>query len=845
MIQTKIACILLTLFSTGPMTQNLVFSQEDSQTDESSGILDELSLGDLMSMTITTGSFLDLNLVKSPLSMTLITSEMVKTSGAKNMSELLEIFVPGFTYSVNKWNGTLWGMRGVTNDRNTKIIYLINGHKANSQSRDGFQSETVLGLLGDIERVEVLRGPAGLVYGTGAIAGIINVVTKKANGNKSNVSVSGATDGSKIVEANVYGTPAEDQQFNFSFGYKQSDGLLYDKVRVYGTAGWPGAPGFYLGAPTEGRWGSTDGNWKIAANWSNENTDIYIRATRQDEATTAAYIKDPWPNVLGAPSEGNVLIDGKRIDYNDPYWSKTENGGEARKIYRTDYLMAEINHQMPINQNNLKLKLSVDKQQSQTREDILSKYESNQDFLNGRVFETFGETRLNLATIFLLNSVEKLQTAFGIEYHLDHLGPDFAGKNERNSVSKHYIISDSYYNTFTLFGEGFYDFTDALGAHAGIRLDKHTRATMLNGKAALIVRPLENHSFKLIGQTASNNGTADNYEYSRNHVSDDGIVIIEPVGKDQNTEPTGPGYSIVQPTPPLDKMHELKPERVASLEVIWVGKFFDALTVEPSVALGSIKDLFGWSDTLYRVVNVGSYNYFNLDLDVKYESKHVKFGVNHTFQHPINTDPEKQKKTYYMYENIYDTTNGRQGWGEIDGYDIEGDTVFKAYYSQSKPVDLNVVKTQITYDGKHFLGLPDNMTKFYLTFSPLDWLSLSTTLRMFWGIPGMEKVVSEAKDNSNFLGYYHELDGQSLKDYFMRSVSKKLNLALNVSLPADFNVTLNFNNVLGTDNQDFQRNKLDKNTINTLRKSAVYYTNQRDLYSMDQRSVGFTLTKNF
>ena len=54
-----------------------------------------------------------------------------------------------------------WGMRGVVNDRHTKLIYLVNGHKMNAQARDGFQGEVVLGLLNDIERVEVLRGPAG------------------------------------------------------------------------------------------------------------------------------------------------------------------------------------------------------------------------------------------------------------------------------------------------------------------------------------------------------------------------------------------------------------------------------------------------------------------------------------------------------------------------------------------------------------------------------------------------------------------------------------------------------------------------------------------------------------
>ncbi len=49
----------------------------------------------------------------------------------------------------------------------------------NHESRDGAMAEISLGLLGDVKRVEVLRGPGGLVYGSGAIAGVINVVTEE------------------------------------------------------------------------------------------------------------------------------------------------------------------------------------------------------------------------------------------------------------------------------------------------------------------------------------------------------------------------------------------------------------------------------------------------------------------------------------------------------------------------------------------------------------------------------------------------------------------------------------------------------------------------------------------
>ena len=100
-------------------------SAEEPSLEYNDVMYDSLSLSDLLTMEITTGSFLNLDIRKSPLSMTIITREMIRSSGARHMSELLEIYVPGFQYMFNKYNGTLWAMRGVTNDRNTKIIYLI------------------------------------------------------------------------------------------------------------------------------------------------------------------------------------------------------------------------------------------------------------------------------------------------------------------------------------------------------------------------------------------------------------------------------------------------------------------------------------------------------------------------------------------------------------------------------------------------------------------------------------------------------------------------------------------------------------------------------------------------
>ena len=870
MFRTVIVSLVMMALSTNLPWWNAVASANEAGEDETA-VIDELSLGDLVNMEITTGSFLDLDLMKSPLSMTIITREMVRTSGARHMSELLDIYVPGFLYNFNKWNGTQWGMRGVSNDRNTKIIYLVNGHKLNTQTRDGFQSELVLGLLGDIERVEVLRGPAGLVYGTGAIAGIINVVTRKADENGGAVTVTGGTDGSRSIEGNLFATLSDNQKISISAGFKESEGLPYFATRIYGTSGWPNAPGFRTGAPGDGRYGATPGNWKAALDWTWGEFNLYARATHQIEDPHAFYILDPWPDLSGQPlwsgdtvwfvdgedstclhgtTVRSTVVDGQAVANDDAYWITTESWNEGLREYLSDNIMAEASYNLAVGENSIKFKVGFDGSTSRTQQVDHGPYENLKDAYRGiKVAETFGDKRILLNATYLLKSVPQLQAAFGAEFRMDIFGEDLEGNNYQSYNDKKYVIDNINYYTGTVFGEGFYDINEMLGAHLGLRLDVHSRAVMFNPKVATVFRPSNEHSIKLIYQSASNNGTVDNYEYNRYHVDDDGNIKTEPELDDVLTHPNekthdDPTAYLIQPAPSLEELHALKPEKVHSVELAYVGRFMDALSIEPSVAWGKVMDLFGWSQELYRVVNVGQYEYINADLDIKYTTKKFKIGAAHTYQRPVRTDPDEEKRTYNMYANVQ---NEDGDWGYYDKLNVNGDSTYKGYYSQSYPVELNVVKNSVTYDGKHFMSNPDNITKLYAIYSPFEWMSLSTSLRVIWGVPGMKKLIEDQNDESNYFGFYHEKEIESFRDFkefLVTSVSKKWNFSVSFYLPKQFDVGFYAYNILGTDDHTID-NKLDRNTVNTLRLSQTYDLTQRDLYSTDQRTFGIMITKNF
>lgn len=836
--------LFLTVFSLSIVSAEAVQSgvavQNPVQTSE-----DNVAYLDyLLDLRVTSGSFLELDLETSPFSMTIITREQVRLCGARTMSELLEIHVPGFQYMFNKWNGTIWGMRGVANDRNTKMIYLVNGHKLNTQARDGFQSETVLGLLGDIERVEVLRGPAGLVYGSGAIAGIVNVVTRKAEGNGADVGTAFTTSGGREFDANIFAVPSTDQTISIAAGFRQSDGLDDHASRIYGSGPYPlpSSSGNDAGVPADGNYGSTDGNWRIAGEWGIKNLNLYLRATRQKENAGAWFVLDPWPERTAYPDSTfpPKLVDGEIIYYDDPFWRQTESYFANRQQYLSDNLSGEARYDHPLGVNDLQLKAGCDRTTTRTatepREGYTGDYLGiNADFLPF----TFGETRISTSALFMLKSVPGLQLAAGFEYRLDIIGDDMEGHNQAFRHSFTPVVTGINYHTFSLFTEGMYALSDKLDLHFGGRLDRHTRAFMATPKLALIYKPARRHALKFICQSSSNNGSADNYEYNRFHrdlntgdLSDTATFLYAYLHPAVNSE-------IVQPVQPLDSLHTLRPERVYSAELAYTGGITDRITLAPSASFGYVKDLFGWSQKLFRVVNAGSYRYFNLDLEGDYRGRYVAIGVNHTFQRPVFTDVEKQKTAYPIvtidtsgvYYDSVPSAVSPTGWeyrprlsGNTAGYDV------------------NLVKDGVTADGRAFLNLNTNITKCHLTFTPYKWMALHANVRLFWGLRGRHDL-HDADAGFNYLDIADGPADHGLYNYLKRSVSKKVNASIHFFLPHGFDAAVFAYDIFGID-RPFDPD-MRNYTINAIRWAHMFSPAEKELFSTDRRTFGIRLGKTF
>jgi len=828
---------------------------------EVAGIDEGLSLADLLNIKLTTGSFLELDLGKSPISMTTISHQKVIVSGARNLSEALEIYVPGFQYAYNKYNGIVWGMRGVMNDRNSKFIVLVNGHKMNTEARDGFIQESALPGMNEVERLEVLRGPAGLVYGSGAIAGIINIVTRKAEKNSSEVVAGMGTWGSlgntsKTLEATIFQAPDDKLKYTIYGGWSQSDGQGNQRTKVYGVPSWPyptwETHDISSGMYSNGSANSLAPSWKIGGTLDRGELSLQARLTRQVTNVGGLMIADPWPWALNANSttvEGTpkplTWLGGLPVySTDDPYNQNDINAKLTKnREYVVDNLMGEAIWTQPFGEDQLKLKASMDANSNAIRVMEVTGLEATGQtgIMPGFVQETSGERRLTAGATYLMKRIPQLQAALGYEYRWDDIGDDMSGDNYftiyGNNTIQHTCITPVRYSNHALFMEGMYDVLPKVSLGFGGRWDGHTRTLddggTFNGKLAAIYQPAQGHSVKAIAQTSTNNATADNYEPNRNYIDDFGNVMTRPLFQSGTTVHPQAWTSVFDPVS-TEQLHKIKPERTISLELTSTHQMslpagLD-LYVSPSASFNMVQDLLAWNQQLYLVQNTGDYDFISLEIETELKSKYFELGLSHVYQAPVNLDVASYGDTILVPHtagsgNYYDSTmvNGIwQYYPIVSGYN-------KVYY--------NSVANTISKDGNNFVNLHTNLTKASLTLMPTTWLSLHTNARIFWGMAGRDSLVAALEDAQTNGGAIAKGTKIEMLD-INSSPMLKLDASAHLTLPGGWSLGIFAYNLLAGDVKN-------DGLINAIRPGVVLDQGSSDMYAIDNTSYAFRLEKTF
>jgi iron complex outermembrane receptor protein len=310
---------------------------DDAQQDQSGGTtLKHLSLEQLGDVEITTVSKDPQQLLKTPAAIFVITQDDIRRSGATSIPEALRL-APGV--EVARIDGDHWSVaiRGLAGQFSKDLLVLIDGRSLYTPLFAGVYWDVQNVVLEDVERIEVIRGPGGTIWGANAVNGVINIITMSAeNTHGAFVALGGGNVDQGIGTIRYGGTLGKD--FNY---------------RIYATGSLRG-PEFHSDGDEFDHWRM--GQTGFRTDWKSGEKDAFtvqgdIYSAGSGESSFLATFAPPAESVqseMASASGGNVLArwqhataEGSDIQI-QAYFDRTNRvdieGGETRDTFDMDYV---------------------------------------------------------------------------------------------------------------------------------------------------------------------------------------------------------------------------------------------------------------------------------------------------------------------------------------------------------------------------------------------------------------------------------------------------------------------------------------------------------------------------
>ena len=161
--------------TTQPSVQSSAGFTANTSGDDAAD-LSGLSLEQLMNVEVRTPAGLTATDARHlPVDVTQLDAKDIQQSGAIDLNSFLELYVPNEEMIDHNSPDMDIGFRGIISDTDDKYLYQVNGITLNNRMIYGANDERDQPLMGDINTVDVVSGPASATYGSGALAGVIDV----------------------------------------------------------------------------------------------------------------------------------------------------------------------------------------------------------------------------------------------------------------------------------------------------------------------------------------------------------------------------------------------------------------------------------------------------------------------------------------------------------------------------------------------------------------------------------------------------------------------------------------------------------------------------------------------
>jgi outer membrane receptor protein involved in Fe transport len=237
-------------------------------------------------------------LTKVPESISAFTTEKMDQLNAKSIADLVA-FTPGVSYDPTTKNVSIRGVNSTAGDATTGIY--IDDTPIQLRSL-GFGSDNTLPSVFDLERVEVLRGPQGTLFGAGSEGGTVRYITPQPS----------FTDYSVYAKSEVSET--EDGSPNYEAGAAVGGPIVQDQL------------GFRVSA-----WGRHDGGWIDKVDYADPSHVLQSDTNYVDTYVVRGALA--WKPVAGLVLTPSVMYQNRDQNNIDDYWLGISNPDDG--VYKT------------------------------------------------------------------------------------------------------------------------------------------------------------------------------------------------------------------------------------------------------------------------------------------------------------------------------------------------------------------------------------------------------------------------------------------------------------------------------------------------------------------------------